>query len=86
MSPTALKLTLRAVRAGAGETIEGALKTEYRIVSHLRSGHDFFEGVRALLVDKDKSPKWSPPTLAGVTDADLDPYFAEPASGDLSFD
>ena len=86
MSPTALKLTLRAIRAGAGESIEGALRTEFRVVSHLRSGHDFFEGVRAVLIDKDKAPKWSPATLAGVTDADLDPYFAAPASGDLSFD
>ena len=86
MSPTALALTFRAVRAGAGETIEGALRTEYRIVSHLRENHDFFEGVRAVLIDKDKSPKWQPATLAAVSEADLDPYFAEPASGDLDFD
>jgi enoyl-CoA hydratase/carnithine racemase len=86
MSPTSLKLTHRALRAGANATIEGALTTEYRIVSHLRSGHDFFEGVRALLIDKDKAPKWVPATLAAVDDASLDAYFTEPASGDLDFD
>ena len=86
MSPTALKLTFRALRAGAGATIEDALKTEYRIVSHLRSGHDFFEGVRAVLIDKDKTPKWDPATLAAVDDASLDACFAEPVSGDLTFD
>ncbi len=86
MSPTSLKLTFRAVRHGAGEEIEGALRTEYRIVSHLRENHDFFEGVRAVLIDKDKSPKWLPTTLAEVSDADLDGYFVAPASGDLDFD
>jgi len=86
MSPTSLKLTLRALRMGGGEEIEGALRTEYRIVSHLRDHHDFFEGVRAVLIEKDKSPKWAPATLAEVDDATLDPYFAEPQSGSLSFD
>ena len=86
MSPTSLTLTLRALRHGAGADIEEALRTEYRIVSHLRAGHDFFEGVRAVLIDKDKNPKWAPKTLAEVDGSALDPYFAEPASGDLSFD
>lgn len=86
MSPTSLKLTHRALRAGAGTTIEDALRTEFRIVSHLREHPDFFEGVRALLIDKDKWPKWVPTTLAEVDDASLDAYFAEPASGDLGFD
>jgi enoyl-CoA hydratase len=86
MSPTAVELTFRALRHGAGEDIEGALRTEYRIVSHIRSGHDFYEGIRAMLIDKDKAPRWLPATLAEVDAADLDPYFAEPASGDLAFD
>ncbi len=86
MSPTSLKLTLRALRAGAGSDIEGALRTEYRVVSHIQGGHDFYEGVRAVLIDKDKSPKWSPATLAGVGDTELDPYFAEPENGDLTFE
>ncbi len=86
MSPTAVELTFRALRHGAGEDIEGALRTEYRIVSHIRSGHDFYEGIRAMLIDKDKTPRWSPATLAEVNDADLDAYFTTPDGGDLTFE
>lgn len=86
MSPTSLTLTLRAIREGADEDIEGALRTEYRVVSHIQGGHDFYEGVRAVLIDKDKTPKWDPATLAAVEAAMLDPYFAEPAGGDLTFE
>ena len=86
MSPTSCKLALRALRLGAGETIEAALKTEYRIVAQIRHGRDFFEGVRAQLIDKDRNPLWSPAMLEAVGDADLDPYFAEPDSGDLTFE
>lgn len=86
MSPTSCKLTLRALREGAGSDIEEALRTEYRIVSHIRDGNDFYEGVRAVLIDKDRSPKWRPATLAEVDEADLDRYFAAPVSGDLTFD
>ena len=82
MSPTSCALTLRALRMGAGETIEAALRTEYRIVCAIRGGSDFFEGVRAQLIDKDRNPLWAP--LPG--DDDLDSYFAEPASGDLTFE
>ena len=86
MSPTALKLTLRAIRAGEDADIEDALRTEFRVVSHLRTGHDFFEGIRAMLIDKDKTPIWVPPTLAAVDDASLDPYFAGPVNSDLNFE
>ncbi len=86
MSPTSLKLTLRALRHGAGEDIEGALRTEYRIVSHIRDGHDFYEGIRALLIDKDKMPRWMPTTLGEVDDATLDGYFMVSGAGDLTFD
>jgi enoyl-CoA hydratase/carnithine racemase len=85
MSPTSCKLTFRALREGARLDIAGALRNEYRIVCAIKHGHDFFEGVRAQLVDKDRNPKWSPPTLAEVSDAALDRYFAPPAGGDLAF-
>ena len=86
MSPTSCKLTLRALREGAQSDIETALRDEYRIVCEIRRHHDFFEGVRAVLIDKDKAPKWSPATLADVDAAALDPYFHSPVSGDLAFD
>jgi enoyl-CoA hydratase len=86
MSPTSLKLTLRALRDGAGSDIEGALRTEYRVVSHIQSGSDFYEGVRAVLIDRDKAPKWVPATLEEVGGAELDPYFTEAGGGDLTFE
>jgi enoyl-CoA hydratase len=86
MSPTSCKLTLKGLRMGRGETIEQALRTEYRMVCQIRHGHDFFEGIRAQLIDKDRNPKWAPDTLAGVGDADIDAYLEPPASGDLTFE
>ncbi len=86
MSPTSCKLTLRALRHGAGASIEDALRTEYRIVAEIRNGRDFFEGIRAQLIDKDRNPLWSPARLEDVSDADIDRYFGEPASGDLTFE
>lgn len=83
MSPTSLKLTLHGLRAGRGASIEQALKLEYRMVSAIKSGHDFYEGVRAQLIDKDRSPKWSP---AALEDVDIAPYLVEPELGDLTFD
>ena len=82
MSPTSLKLTLHGLRAAEGSTIEQALKLEYRMVSQIKFGHDFFEGVRAQLVDKDRSPKWSP---ARLEDVDIAPYLEAPSWGDLDF-
>lgn len=87
MSPTSLKLSLLGIRMARGETIEGSLRTEYRMVSAIKHGHDFFEGIRAQLIDKDKSPRWSPATLAGVDDDELRAtYLAAPAGGDLTFE
>jgi enoyl-CoA hydratase len=85
MSPTSCKLTLRALREGAELDIAAALRNEYRIVCAIKSGHDFYEGIRAQLLDKDRNPKWQPATLADVDPAELDRYFMEPAGGDLDF-
>jgi enoyl-CoA hydratase len=83
MSPTSLKLTLHGLRAGRRASIEDCLRLEYRMVSGIKAGHDFYEGVRAQLIDKDRNPRWSPARLEEV---DLRPYLAEPAWGDLRFD
>jgi enoyl-CoA hydratase len=83
MSPTSLKLTLHGLREGAGSSIEQCLKLEYRMVSAIKGGHDFYEGVRAQLIDKDRAPAWRPAALGEV---DIGPYLVAPAWGDLGFD
>ncbi len=84
-SPIALAVTLAAVRrAAALPTLEDVLVQEYRVSCASLRSHDFVEGIRAQLVDKDRNPTWSPASLAGVTNADVDAYFT-PADPDLTF-
>lgn len=84
-SPTALKLTFRQLRVGPGiESIADIMEMEYRMANRSYVGHDMFEGIRAVVVDKDGAPKWGPDTLAAVSDADIDEYF-EPIPGEPDF-
>ncbi|WP_235934602.1 enoyl-CoA hydratase/isomerase family protein [Agromyces humi] len=67
LSPTALTVTLEAIRrARTLPSLEDALEQEFRLVSWFIEQHDLREGIRAQVIDKDRSPKWSPGTLAGV--------------------
>jgi enoyl-CoA hydratase len=83
MSPTSLKLTHLAIRAAAGDSIESCLRREYRIVYQIKAGHDFYEGVRAQLIDKDRKPIWKPAALGDVTDEIIFDYIRKPARGDV---
>jgi enoyl-CoA hydratase len=86
-SPKSLKLALAAIRnARALPSLEDALKVEYRLVVRLFEDGEFPEGVRALLVDKDRKPRWSPPDLAGVGDGLVARYLAPlPEPEELTF-
>ncbi len=76
-SPQALKVTFRQMREGARmQSFADEMRSEYRLASRVCARHDFQEGVRALIVDKDNTPVWNPGTLAGVSDALLDELFA----------
>jgi enoyl-CoA hydratase len=75
-SPTSTKLTFRQLREGATRSFDDCLRMEYRMVHGIVAGHDFYEGVRATIIDKDGTPRWQPATLAEVSDADIDAYFA----------
>ena len=76
-SPLALKTTLSAVRqARQLPFLESALNVEYRLCTRLFEGGEFIEGIRALLVDKDKQPKWNPARLEDVTAAQVNALFA----------
>jgi enoyl-CoA hydratase len=76
-SPKALILTLAALRrAKSMHLLEDALNLEYRLVIRLYEDGEFAEGVRALLIDKDRAPKWSPPDGKTFSSADMAAYFA----------
>jgi enoyl-CoA hydratase len=80
-SPQALKVTLRHLRAGYG-SFEEALAAEHRLSSRIVRTSDFQEGVRAVIVDKDNQPRWSPAAPEAVSDAGLDALFAPAAEGE----
>jgi enoyl-CoA hydratase len=75
-SPTAVKLTLASLRRVRGLSLPEALAQEYRVGLRCLEGPDFREGIRAQVVDKDRNPHWKPASLAEVTAADVERYFA----------
>lgn len=81
-SPTSLKIALAQVRAGGSLSFQACMQTEFRIVSRVIHGHDFYEGVRAVIVDKDNAPRWRPATLADVSDAEIERHFAPLPGGE----
>jgi enoyl-CoA hydratase len=82
-SPTSLRIALEQMKRGAGWTFEECMKAEYRIVSRVLYQDDFYEGVRALIVDKDNAPGWNPPVLADVKPQAIEALFA-PLPNELS--
>jgi enoyl-CoA hydratase/carnithine racemase len=85
-SPTSHKIFLRQMDVGRGYDLDEALKLEFRISQHVMAGHDFYEGVRALIIDRDQAPKWRPATLGDVDEAMVDGYFASLGDLELTFD
>lgn len=85
-SPTSLKVTLRQLREGARLGFEDCMRLEYRLASRFMRAHDFFEGVRAVVIDKDNRPAWRPATLDAVTDGQVAAYFAPLPDGELMLD
>jgi len=85
-SPTSLKITFRQLRDYNDLSFEEAMLIEYRMAIRCNFGHELFEGIRAVVVDKDRSPKWQPATIEAVSDADVDLYFEPPETGDMTFD
>ncbi|MFD9292696.1 enoyl-CoA hydratase/isomerase family protein [Streptomyces sp. NPDC060030] len=76
VSPTALKVTLAAVRrAGRLGRLEAALDQEFRVSCRAFAGHDLVEGVRARIIDKDRTPRWSPAEVREVTAAEVARHF-----------
>jgi enoyl-CoA hydratase len=84
-SPTSLAIALRQMQIGATMDLGRALQTEFRIVSRIAKGDDYYEGVRAVIIDKDNRPHWSPAAQDRVRPADIEAYFAPLPGGELDF-
>jgi len=75
-SPTSLKVTLRQLEIGRKLTsFADAMRMEYRLARHFMAAADFYEGIRAAVIDKDQAPRWQPASLASVSDEDVARYF-----------
>jgi len=85
-SPTSLKVTLRNIRsASAFDRVEESFAQDYRIALACVTGHDFIEGIRATIVDKDRNPRWLPETIEAVTRAIVDRHFQSVGELELKF-
>jgi enoyl-CoA hydratase len=82
-SPTSLAVTFRQLREGAALDFDDAMRLEYRLVPRFLAGHDFREGVRALIIDKDGRPRWRPSRLEEVSPTDVEDYFRPLPAGEL---
>jgi enoyl-CoA hydratase len=82
-SPTSLKLAFRLIREARSKSFEDCLRTEWSVVCRLHEASDFAEGVRALIIDKDNTPRWNPPRLAEVSDEAIARSFAPPPGAPL---
>jgi enoyl-CoA hydratase len=85
-SPLSVAVTMAQLSRGRRLDLAGCLRMEYRMVHRLLEAGDFAEGVRALLVDKDKAPRWRHGCIEDVPPAEVEACFAVPPGGELSFD
>lgn len=81
-SPTSLMVAHRQLRQAEGQSLAQCLATDYRIVARMLKCGEFYEGIRAAIIDKDRSPAWSPACLSCVSSADIAPFF-EPLDVEL---
>jgi len=81
-SPTSLKICHRQLRDGLTLDFNACMRLEYRIVNRIFTGHDFFEGTRAVVIDKDMAPRWQPASLGAVRNEEINAYF-EPLAEEL---
>jgi enoyl-CoA hydratase len=71
------------MRRGGDLDFEEAMRTEFRIVSRIIEGRDFYEGVRAAIIDKDGAPRWRPATFAEIGDRVIEGHFADLGPAEL---
>lgn len=76
-APLSLKVTWQQIKKAKTRSLADCLKMDYCLVNHFMKGADFYEGIRALLIDKDKTPQWNPASLSLATEAMVASYFKE---------
>jgi len=86
-SPTSLKVTLRNIRSAATfDRVEQSFAQDYRIALACIAGHDFIEGIRAAIIDKDRNPHWRPNKIEAVTPEIVDRHFQSVGELELTFE
>lgn len=84
--PTSLKTTHEQLSQGKGLDFDEAIRREYRMVCEIIEHEDFYEGIRAAVVDKDRAPKWKPGSLADVSAEAVAAHFRHLGDDELRFD
>jgi len=82
-SPTSLRVAFAQVTAGAALDMEECMRMEFRILNRMLEGPDFYEGIRAAVIDKDNAPVWRPADLAAIDAAAVERFFAPLPGGEL---
>ena len=85
MSPTSLKIALHQIRLGGQLSFAEVMTMEYRLSQRIVKNHDFYEGIRAALIDKDRQPKWKPARLSEVPMREIETYFSPLPGHELTF-
>ena len=85
-SPLSTRIAYEQIRLGATLDFESCMALEFRLTNRFMRGHDFYEGVRAVVIDKDQAPKWQPATLDDVSDEMVQAYFESLGDNELIFD
>ena len=82
-SPLSTRVTFDQIRAGSALDFRDCMEMEFRLTNRFMAAPDFYEGVRAVVIEKDQVPKWQPATLADVNDGQVKAYFAPLGDAEL---
>jgi len=84
-SPTSLKISFKQITDGKKNDFEECMRMEFRMVSRVMSDHDFYEGVRALIIEKDNNPNWNPNDISKISKEDVERFFTNLGDKELNF-
>ncbi len=85
-SPTSLKVSLHAFKQSVNMDFDACMRMEFRLSQRFLRSHDFYEGVRATLIDRDNTAQWQPDKLSDVSHDSIETFFSPLPSGELELD